>query len=66
MGYEARHAGLAAFAKATAASHRKSPSKPWRRRVPGIQVLASSKVDGRDEPGQGGKQIMPLQNWNPP
>src|SRR5260370_37808032 len=31
--------GLAAFAKATAAWHRKSPSKPRRRRVPGIHVF---------------------------
>ena len=35
--------------------------------MPGIHVLASYKdADGRDEPGQDGKQIMPLQNWNPP
>jgi len=35
--------------------------------MPGIHVLASYKdVDGREEPGQDGKQIMPLQNWNPP
>ena len=43
--------GLAAFAKATAASHRKSPSKPCRR-LPGIRVLASSKQEGRGWPGR--------------
>jgi hypothetical protein len=45
--------GLAAFAKATAAWHRKSPSKPRRGRVPGTTsslLLKEKDVDGRDEP----------------
>jgi hypothetical protein len=44
--------GLAAFAKATAAWHRKSPSKPRRRRVPGIHVLAAFKQERRGWPGR--------------
>src|SRR5882757_7931274 len=43
--------GLAAFAKASAGRLRVAPSKPWRRRVPGIHVFDSDgeeDVDGRD------------------
>jgi hypothetical protein len=47
--------GLAAFAEATAGLAPKSPSKPRRRRVPGIHVLflnhRKQDVDGRDKPG---------------
>ena len=53
-----------AFAKASADWHL-SPAKPWRRRVPGIHVLASMKedVDGRDIGER--KRRRPLDDYAP-
>src|SRR5262245_19731959 len=46
-------AGLAAFAKASAAERTLGPARPWRRRDPTIHVFPHShkNVDARDKPG---------------
>jgi hypothetical protein len=53
--------GLAAFAKATAAWHRKSPSKPRRGRVPGTTsslLLKEKDVDGSGRAGHDGRRSI--------